>query len=77
MKDTVKYILDNAIEGDTSEVTESEQDGFLTITIHAPKDTIGRVIGKGGKTVNAIKTLLKIRAIKEGKKIDVQVVEKA
>lgn len=77
MKDLLQYLLDNIIEESGIDVEESDQDGFLTLTIHAPKEQMGKVIGKGGKTVNALKNVLKIRAIKDGKKIDIQVVEKA
>lgn len=74
MKNALIYILENIIEG-KFEVTEEESDGFLTLKISAPQEEIGKIIGKGGKTINSIKNLLKIRAIKEGKKIDVQVTE--
>lgn len=74
MKNALVYILENIIEG-KFEVTEEESDGFITFKISAPQEEIGKIIGKGGKTINSIKNLLKIRAIKEGKKIDIQVSE--
>ena len=74
MKDALEYIVSNIVDG-TVTVDENDQDGFVTLTIHAPKEEIGKIIGKGGKTINAIKNILKIRAIKEGKKIDIQVAE--
>lgn len=76
MQELLKYILDNIIEGDYT-ITEDNQDGFIVYNIHAPADQIGRVIGKNGKTINAIKTLLKVRAVKENVKIDVQISEDA
>lgn len=76
MQELLKYILDSIIEGDYS-ITEDEKDGFIVYNIHAPSDQIGRVIGKNGKTINAIKTLLKVRAVKENVKIDIQIAEEA
>lgn len=76
MQELLKYILDSIIEGEYT-VTEEDQDGFIVYSIHAPQDQIGRVIGKNGKTINAIKTLLKVRAVKENVKIDIQIAEDA
>lgn len=74
MKDLTSYILDNILE-EKIKVEEEENDGFVTIKVFAPQEVMGKVIGKGGKTVNAIKNLLKIKAIKENKKVDVQILE--
>ena len=75
MQDALEYILKNILENDNFTIDEDDNEGFITYTIHAPQDQIGKIIGKGGRTINSIKNLLKIRAIKEGKKIDVQVTE--
>lgn len=76
MRDTVVYILDRILDNNPTTVEETDDNGYVTITIHAPKDVMGKVIGKGGKTVNAIKNIVKIQAIKDGKKVDIQVAEK-
>lgn len=67
-------MLDSIIEGEYT-VTEEDQEGFIVYKITAPTDQIGRVIGKNGKTINALKNILKVRAVKEGKKVDVQIAE--
>lgn len=76
MKEALEYILFNII--DTSDITveEEELDGLITYTIHAPKEYMGKIIGKNGRTINSMKNLLKIRAIKENKKINIQIAEK-
>lgn len=74
MKNTLSYIL-TKITGTRAEIEEENEDGFITFTAHIPKDQVGIVIGKSGKTIHAIKTLLKIQAIKEEQRIDVRVVE--
>lgn len=76
MKEVLEYILHNILDTEDFEVAEENNEGFITLKISAPKDHIGRIIGKGGKTINSIKNILKIKAIKENTKIDVQVVEK-
>jgi len=74
MKDLLNYILENIVEGKFS-VEEEDQDGFIIYKVTVPADEIGKIIGKGGKTINALKNILKIRAIKENKKIDIQIAE--
>lgn len=76
MKDNLVYILNNILEEQNLEIAEEEKDGFTNLVIHAPKECIGRIIGKNGKIINSIKNVLKVKAIKENKRIDVQVVEK-
>lgn len=74
MNETLSYIL-KAILGTDVKIEEEEESGFITFTARIPKDQVGIVIGKNGKTIHAIKTLLKIKAIKEDKRIDVRVLE--
>lgn len=74
MKDILNYILENILD-EKVEVSEEETDGFITLKITSPQSQIGKIIGKGGKTINSIKNLIKIKAIKEGKRVDIQVVE--
>lgn len=74
MQDLLTYMLESIIEGEFS-VVEDEQDGFITYKISAPQDQIGRIIGKNGKTINALKNILKVRAVKENVKVDIQIAE--
>lgn len=74
MQELLTYMLDSIIEGEYT-ITEEDQDGFIVYKISAPEDQIGRIIGKNGKTINALKNILKIRAVKEDKKIDIQIAE--
>ena len=73
MKELLEYILTNILEDENVKVEEVDENGILVLKIYAPQEQIGRSIGKGGKTINALKNILKIKAIKEDKKIDVQI----
>lgn len=75
MRDLLEYILKNTIDNDDVTVSESEEEGSTILTIHAPQDVIGRIIGKGGKVINAMKQLVKIQAIKENKRVEINVEE--
>lgn len=74
MKELLSHIL-KGITGTDIAVEEKEEDDMTIFTVFAPKDIIGRIIGKNGKSIHAIKTVLKIRAMKENKKIDIVVQE--
>ena len=45
--------------------------GATMVTITAARDDIGRVIGKHGATINAIRLLTKAASVKPGEKVDV------
>lgn len=75
MKDLVTYIVKAIVEKpDEVSIEESVlSDGKIILTIHTAPTDVGLVIGKMGKTINSIRSLVKIKAIKEGKFVDVKV----
>ena len=76
MKEVLEYILENTIGNPDIEVSVDDQDGIITYIISSPKEEVGKIIGKNGRTINSIKNILKIIAIKEEKKIEIEVKEK-
>jgi predicted RNA-binding protein YlqC (UPF0109 family) len=75
MQELLEYILKAMYGNSDITVSSSEEDGNVILTIHAPQEEIGRIIGKGGKVINAMKQLVKIQAIKENKRVEVNVEE--
>lgn len=76
MQKLLEYILNQMYENPEITVSESEnEEGSLVLTIHAPQSEIGRIIGKGGKVINAMKQIIKIQAIKENKRVEINVEE--
>lgn len=49
--------------------------GAVLVTIQVAQDDIGRVIGKKGSTINAIRHVAKAASIKSGEKVDVDIEE--
>jgi predicted RNA-binding protein YlqC (UPF0109 family) len=75
MKDLLSHMI-TGILGDEVEIREEKsEDGFITFFVDVPKENVGMVIGKGGKTISALKNVLKIRAIRENVRVDIQVNE--
>lgn len=72
MKDLVSYIV-NSITGEKLEVEEMAEEDRLSYVILAPEEVIGLIIGKEGKTIKAIRNLLKVRATLEKKGVSLSV----
>lgn len=75
MQELLEYILKNTIGNPDITVTADDDEGNVILTIHAPQEEIGRIIGKGGKVINAMKQIIKIQAIKENKRVEINVEE--
>jgi len=74
MKKLLTYLVKNLI-GDDVTVTENSQEDNVELLIKAPKDKIGLIIGKGGKTIKAIRNVLKVKATLEKKGVFVSIEE--
>lgn len=75
MKELLEYILDSLFANPAITVTQEDDDEYTNLIINSPTDEIGKIIGKKGKVINAIKQLVKIQAIKENKRVEIQVTE--
>ena len=76
MKELIEYIAKSLVEHpDEVQVRQMGGGSRMRIELSVAKDDMGRVIGKGGKVANSIRTLLRIVAEKEGKQATLDVVE--
>lgn len=76
MKELLEYILKEITKDNSILVTEDVDDNFSKLTIFAPKELMGIIIGKEGRIIKAIRNLLKVRATLEKKGVNVSVEEK-
>lgn len=53
--------------------TVSEEDNFLTYQVLVDQQDLGRVIGKGGRVANAVRTIAYAGAAKNGKRIRIDI----
>jgi len=76
MKDLIEYIAKSLVDHpDEVQVRESGGGSRVRIELSVSKDDMGRVIGKGGKVANSIRTLLRVAAEREGKQAMLDVIE--
>lgn len=75
MKQLVEYIAQSLVsEPEHVQVTERGSNN-VRIELRVVRDDMGRVIGKDGRVANAIRTLLRVAAAREGKQVTLDVVE--
>ena len=76
MKDFVTWVVKKIVDRpDQVLVEEINQENQILLNLKVAQEDMGRVIGKTGKIIKAIRNLVKIIAIKEGKLINLQLVE--
>ncbi len=68
----LKLIVDNPEEINIEENVLDETS--VNFIIHAKSEDIGKIIGKEGKIIQALRNLLKILAVKENKQVHLEVV---
>ncbi|MDP2638281.1 MAG: KH domain-containing protein [Candidatus Levybacteria bacterium] len=76
MKKALEYIVRSIVDmPDKVEISESEENGMIVFSIKTDPSDMGKVIGKGGKVIRAIRNVIKISAIKQNKKINIAISE--
>ena len=67
LSDVLEYIAREIVDDpDAVEVTEEPDSRGVVLTLRVAKDDMGRVIGRGGRTARAIRTVVKAAAIRAG-----------
>ncbi|MBQ7266768.1 MAG: KH domain-containing protein [Synergistaceae bacterium] len=75
-KELVEFIVKHLVtQPDSVEVENGEEDDGSKILIRVAHEDVGRVIGKRGATINAIRLLAKAAAVKAGERVDVDIIE--
>jgi len=76
VKKLLEYLVSSIVEKpDEVTVEELVRDGQTDLIIHANQDDLKIIIGKNGKTIKALRELVKVKAILEKKRVNIQVAE--
>lgn len=76
MKELTEYIAKNLVDHpDEVAVDEFRRGSHVTLELHVAKEDMGRVIGRGGRVANAIRTLLRVAAERDGSQVTLEVLE--
>ncbi len=77
MEDLLEYLARALVdEPDRVEVEGfDEDDGTIVLELHVAEADAGKVIGRGGRTVAALRTVMKAVATRDGHRVLVDVVD--
>jgi predicted RNA-binding protein YlqC (UPF0109 family) len=76
MRELVEFLARVLVEEpDAVKVEEFEENGDIVLEITVAEDDVGRVIGRGGRIANAIRTLAKAAAVREDRRVIVEILE--
>lgn len=77
MKDLLQYLAAQLVEEpDEVRVTEFEEDdGTIVLELSVGEDDYGNVIGRGGRTASALRTVVKAAAVKDKRRVFVDIVD--
>ena len=68
----VRPIVD---EPERVEVVASESENRVALELTVAPDDVGKVIGRGGRTIRAIRTVVKAASVNAGKRVNVEVAD--
>ena len=56
-------------------VASEERDGELVLLLHVAPGDVGKVIGRGGRIVRALRTVMRAAATRDGRRVLVEIAE--
>jgi uncharacterized protein len=75
MKEMIEYLVKSlADHPDQVTLAENETDDSILFELKISPDDIGKIIGKNGNTINAIRTVLQAAASSQKKRVKLEVV---
>ncbi len=76
MQAFIEYVVKGLVdEPETVEVTPVERNGMTVYELRLAQRDVGKVIGRKGNTIQAIRSLLQVGAIKKGVRCTLELVE--
>jgi len=76
MKDFLEYVVKGLVEHpEVVSVTPVDRTGLTIYELRLHPDDVGRVVGRKGNTINALRTLLLAGSAKVGQRCSVEIVE--
>jgi len=74
MKELIEFIARSLVDDPTQvKVNQGRKGGDINIRLQVAKEDMGRVIGRGGRVANAMRTLLNVAAARSGKRASLDV----
>ena len=58
---------------DSVRVESEERDGALVLLLHVAPEDVGKVIGRGGRIVRALRTVVRASSTRDGRRVLVEI----
>jgi uncharacterized protein len=77
MRELLEFLARSLVaDPDAVEVSEVEEiDGEVVLELEVAEDDLGRVIGRGGRVANALRSVMKAAATREDKRVVVDILD--
>jgi predicted RNA-binding protein YlqC (UPF0109 family) len=76
VKEVLEYVAQHLVDDpDAVEVTEVEGERSVILQLRVAPDDMGKVIGKGGRTARAIRSIVRAAGTRQGVSALVEIVE--
>lgn len=77
MQELLEYLARTLVDDPDAVRVEQfdEDDGTVVLELSVAEDDYGKVIGRGGRTANALRTVVKAAAAKEGCRVFLDIVD--
>jgi len=74
MKELVEYIAKSIVNApDEVVVTEENDEQGIVLKLQVADDDKGRIIGRQGRIAQAMRTLLRVKAAKQGTRVNLEI----
>ncbi len=76
VKELLEYLAKSLVDNpDDVRVVVTETETTVVLELSVAKDDVGKVIGKQGRIARALRTIVKASAVRDGKRVVVEIVD--
>jgi predicted RNA-binding protein YlqC (UPF0109 family) len=76
LKDLLEYLARSLVDQpEDVRVTVTETETTIVLELSVAKEDVGKVIGKQGRIARALRTIVKASAVRDGKRVVVEIVD--
>ena len=77
MEDLLEFLARSLVDKPDEVSVEGfdEDDGTIVLEVHVADDDVGKVIGRGGRTVSSLRTVMRAVASRQDERVLVDVVD--
>ncbi len=77
MEDLLEFLVRSLVDQPDEVKIEGfdEDDGTIVLEVHVAEDDVGKIIGRGGRTVSSLRTVMRAVASRQDERVLVDVID--